>query len=602
MVHAQLDTPLGCTDCHVGNTKEIANAKCLDCHDHQPLTARIAVGRGFHASNLVRGKWCTTCHVDHRGRAFDPTGWNLLGGEARFDHDNTDWPLRGVHGTTACDRCHTKVDHQGIRVYAGTDRACGGCHAASSPHGSTRGAPLACERCHTEAVWRPAKVMMLFNHDDRKDAAMPLLGAHRDLACTKCHPNNQFSSGRPNPAACDNCHRSSHTAPIFVRPCEWCHSPTFSSMKTTNFDHTERTKLELGRHRKLPCMNCHTNSGGVATCESCHAMKTPTATKVKQSHHGTRFAGFACTTCHGTNTWSPSQFNHGKHTTLSLTGKHAQISCRACHRGARPDVFEDFHHVTACKSCHAHTTVHADAVHPTGKYTTDQCVNCHNSRAVPRPRPPIEQIHGSGGTWPLVKGHKSVPCADCHLSPRIGTGGQTTFTRVSPECAASCHEDSAHQGSLGASCSSCHVPGSWSADRFDHSLPFPADATHKVPVFPLRGGHEKLPCTNCHTSRDFAATPATCVGCHARDDAHQGRLGRNCGHCHIDNGNNRFAHGMTGFPLDGGHRTVPCADCHPSGRFDARPRECAGCHPVPAIHRGELATTDCAGCHTTKGW
>ena len=44
---------------------------------------------------------------------------------------------------------------------------------------------LRCDRCHTESVWKPQKATMQFNHDDRKDALMPLLGSHRDVACSK---------------------------------------------------------------------------------------------------------------------------------------------------------------------------------------------------------------------------------------------------------------------------------------------------------------------------------------------------------------------------------------------------------------------------------
>src|SRR5262245_23903298 len=105
--HQASDRTTGCRDCHVNNTKEISNALCLDCHQHQNLAARIARGQGFHASAVVKGKPCAACHLDHRGRAYDPTGWvSVKGGRDGFDHDLTGWPLQGAHTSAPCDRCH----------------------------------------------------------------------------------------------------------------------------------------------------------------------------------------------------------------------------------------------------------------------------------------------------------------------------------------------------------------------------------------------------------------------------------------------------------------------------------------------------------------
>ena len=42
--HGALDNQDHCTDCHVGNTKDLSNDKCLNCHDHNNLRDRIAAG------------------------------------------------------------------------------------------------------------------------------------------------------------------------------------------------------------------------------------------------------------------------------------------------------------------------------------------------------------------------------------------------------------------------------------------------------------------------------------------------------------------------------------------------------------------------------
>lgn len=219
---------------------------------------------------------------------------------------------------------------------------------------------------------------------------MPILGAHLGVTCAKCHPAKQFDLPFANPESCDNngCHTSTHVGQfIGTRPCEWCHSPTFKSFKVQSFDHTARSRFDLGRaHGQRACTDCHTKALGLnapsSACESCHA---------KDSPHGNRFKAFGsplpCGTCH-TVSGEPSPprqpkrgfarlaFDHTRHTTFPLRGKHATITCRACHRGTGR-TFEDFKGSTLCMDCHAHKKVHAEPSHPNGKYTNAQCLKCH---------------------------------------------------------------------------------------------------------------------------------------------------------------------------------------------------------------------------------
>ena len=159
--HGALDDANRCNDCHADGTKDIVEQKCLDCHDHRPR-ARGSTGKGFHASPLVKGKRCQTCHTEHHGRGFDIMGWkNIPGGQKGFDHKLTGWKLNGKHATTDCDDCHKKSDKQGLKTYMGTDRLCGACHLKEQPHKfeASEKDKLACERCHSEAVWKPAKAL-----------------------------------------------------------------------------------------------------------------------------------------------------------------------------------------------------------------------------------------------------------------------------------------------------------------------------------------------------------------------------------------------------------------------------------------------------------
>src|SRR5262245_10331742 len=78
--HASLDAKDHCNDCHVGDSKELSEKKCLDCHDHEKLGERIKAGLGFHASAGVKGKKCESCHHEHKGKKYDLMGWSSITG------------------------------------------------------------------------------------------------------------------------------------------------------------------------------------------------------------------------------------------------------------------------------------------------------------------------------------------------------------------------------------------------------------------------------------------------------------------------------------------------------------------------------------------
>ena len=592
--HASIDGPDHCNDCHDGG-RDVINDRCLGCHDHGDLKARIVAGKGFHASAQVVGKKCSTCHGEHEGRGFDLRGWRTMpGGEDGFNHDLTGWQLEGKHARTACADCHKTRDRQGLRVYLGQDRLCGACHKSDQPHGFDRREMLACERCHNQSVWNPPKARLDFDHDKKADAAMPLVGSHQDVSCAKCHPKALFNLKGAKPDFCGNCHTSPHDGQLFgTKDCDQCHSPTLGALDQFKFDHDRRTKFDLGAaHAKRVCEECHTKALGEKkpsmACESCHA---------DDDRHDGRFAAVAgtpakCATCHASTTWKKGAtlFAHDKRTKFTLTGRHDEVSCRACHRGRTPADFERFDARTVgCMGCHQHKNVH------NRERTDDQCLTCHKAPGkLELSDKAVATYHGRSSRFPLVKGHKTVKCAQCH--PYDVKTKTTSYTDTPSECGVRCHEDSLHKGSLGETCSRCHSPGMWESIRFDHT----EDTT-----WPLEGLHAEVPtCKDCHPQRAYTGTPTTCSadGCHAKDDAHKGRLGRACDRCHKVTGDNVFNHNtMAAFALDGAHLTVKCNDCHTSITFKPRPRTCFGCHGEPAVHKGQYGT-GCEQCHATRTW
>lgn len=610
--HASLDNQNNCNDCHVDGSKELSNEKCLSCHDHDNLRKRIKAGEGYHASAKVRGRKCETCHLEHKGRSFDIMGWRTVkGGEKGFDHSLTGWPLRDKHSVLECKECHKDTNTAGRRTYLGEDKLCGSCHKDDQPHNFKRRSMMQCERCHTEIAWKPKKAQLDFDHNNKTDAEFPQEGAHAKVACLKCHPKAEFNLDRRRPGNCGNsgCHNSSHEGHLFdTKSCDWCHSPTFRSLKQFDFNHKARTRFSLaGAHGKLTCYKCHTKQLGKRkprrACATCHADDNP---------HRDRFAKFgrpvpACETCHPESSFKPTEFDHGRKTRFRLTGKHAQIECRKCHRGNKPFEFENFEKKTdrgrRCMGCHRHENVHNGEFTdvpkskpvfrqgPDGKrMLVKTCLECHTrGGSLIMTEEGIEEIHGKRGRWPLVGGHNGVECDKCHKDNQ--------FADTPQQCGVRCHEDSLHQGSLGDECDKCHESGFWTAELFDHN----SDDTD----WPLTGLHKTVPkCEDCHPGRIYANTPRNCaaVGCHAKDDAHQGKLGNACENCHLETGENIFNHNLqSDYKLTGAHLTTKCSDCHPSITFKPRPKDCYGggaCHPEPAVHKGQYGTL-CESCHTT---
>jgi len=592
--HAAMDRQRACTACHLGG-KATSDAKCLGCHDHADLKRRIDARTGFHASRRVRGRRCTTCHLEHRGRGFDVRGWpSVPGGQRGFDHGLTGWSLRKRHARIACARCHERTNRQGLRVFLGERALCGACHASDSPHGSTRDAMRACDRCHTQVAWKPPRAVMRFDHNRASDAAMPLAGAHADVACVKCHRKARFVLGRDDPGDCADCHESPHRRHLFgTRRCADCHSPSYSSMAKVRFDHARRAHFDIrGAHSRLDCYDCHDRRRGrhkpTRRCASraCHA---------KDDLHGARFAAFGgtpsrCGVCHRSASWKATAFDHGGRTRFALGGKHAKLACRRCHRGVTDRTRRRFEferldaRTVGCRGCHQHKDAHG------GKFADDRCLTCHEAPGVKTiTRAAVSTYHGDDSKFPLTGKHARVVCRVCHR--------EASYEHVSPQCGDRCHQDSLHRGTLGRACLRCHRGAVWKAVAFDHD---------EDTSWPLVGWHRKVvACADCHPDRaGYHGTPRTCGarGCHAEDDAHGGALGRRCERCHRETGDNVFDHNRQArFALDGVHARTRCSACHASVRFKPRPTACAGCHRAPVGHRGRFGA-GCGRCHTTRSF
>jgi len=640
--HADLEGIKNCTQCHEMGQRVIDANRCLVCH--ATLQARILARRGYHGSVDALGKPCEGCHHEHAGRETPLVNWP--GSQKMFDHANTGWRLEGAHRKAGCGDCHEArriraeevrsylSRHPGARTFLGLDTACASCHFDEH-----RGQLAAdCASCHGIDGWKPAPS---FDHDR---SGYPLRGSHRSVACEKCHASavDPFYSvaAFPQPRAaaylkvkpvdhgeCSACHKDPHAGRLGAA-CGSCHSvdswtAVAAAGKTGAFNH-DLTRFPLrGRHRAVPCGNCHpTGAGGApmltglafARCADCH----------EDAHAGqitlTGASGGAidCAVCHTVDGFTPARFTIEDHvrTRYPLAGGHQAVPCLECHPADStlqktawrhpPHVFKAdptrlayrARDLKDCRTCHADPHGGQFRGGEPGR-PVRACSDCHRVESFHG----LQFDHGRDTMFPLRGKHARSACAACH--PTRGERGEmiTAVYRGTPSACDGCHTD-AHLGqfaSAGATaCADCHTEDAFApASRFDHGRA----------RFVLTGAHAKAKCTSCHRSVSVLADrppavlyrplPVACADCH--EDPHGGAFrlagdALSCETCHITAAWERvgFDHDRTGFRLGIAHADVACAMCHPAGQTAAPSRACVGCHADP--HGGALGPA-CENCH-----
>ena len=464
-----------------------------------------------------------------------------------------------------CSRCHDRANRSAQATL------CRGCHEPVARdidqrtgfHGRLAGAQdVQCSACHTEHKGRNADIVKLepasFPHA-RTD--FPLQGAHVTVACSSCHVAGR--KYREAASGCVDCHRDDepHEGKL-GRDCTTCHEVT--AWVRVRFDHA-KTKFALtGAHAETSCAACHLGNrykGTPVQCAACHAPD--------DVHGGSR--GPACADCHQTSGWAGTRYDHLRATGFALTGAHAPLDCKSCHRTAnlKDPLPRD------CAGCHRSDDPHATRF-------GNACDRCHASSAWQ----PVTFDHTRDGKFELRGAHAKLGCHACHTAV-------VATQKLGTQCA-DCHRaDDAHAGKLDQDCAQCHGVETWRGHlQFDHDFT----------KFPLVGLHVAVPCFACHRSTAFTGTPQACVDCHRAEDRHRGSLGSDCEACHSPNGWNlwNFDHDKaTHFALTGAHAKAACEGCHKQPPHVAKPaQDCAACHGAEDVHLGQYGQ-QCQRCHVT---
>jgi len=371
-----------CADCHADPHKGEFKQSCETCHntaswmrssftskfDHSkteyPLVGKhlqvscVACHKSGDFKTKIPFKACTDCHKDeHQGQfaqradkgrceaCHTVQGWSPSTFTAA-DHAKTKFPLVKPHANVKCADCHKPAGPGGKDTkYKVKFALCTDCHA-DEHKGQFAADPWKnrCEQCHAGAKWKDTN----FTIDRHQKSTFALTGGHLAVACNDCH-----KPASPNTVvlyhfaqlSCGTCHEDIHHGEFAERMqkknsagkpagCEACHS-TKDWHDMNAFDHSATKFPLLGSHRAVECADCHKPPNMERTLLHVNFSKAPHAcSECHEDPHGHQFKDrdeSDCVSCHNSNKWKPSLFDHEK-TAFSLKGGHQDVACGACHK------------------------------------------------------------------------------------------------------------------------------------------------------------------------------------------------------------------------------------------------------------------------------
>lgn len=324
----------------------IAAETCMNCHN-DPHEARF-------------GTRCETCHAT--------ISWQASIDRSSFDHDQTRYPLQGLHRDVTCEDCHTSGKL--TEPITGFDR-CESCHEDEHDgQFSDREGGDSCDSCHNPEGFRPS----LYTLEDHQRSSFPLEESHLAVPCFSCHSDALIESFTLqiftlDSAACTACHDDAHAGELddYLEPderdttgCVSCH--TITIWRAASFDHDRSVYPLEGRHVDVACESCHPRqdlasglqhglmqlSGVPTACAKCH--DDPHAGQFERDGRV-----ISCESCHTVFDWHPDLFDHNRDAAYVLEGAHLDVPCEECH----PTVIngENTHVLyrprpTQCADCH----------------------------------------------------------------------------------------------------------------------------------------------------------------------------------------------------------------------------------------------------------
>ena len=519
---------------------------------------------------------CAACHTA-AGWEIDAKIWQILdpgkpqfsrmtGMEQgtdtlRFQHNKTNFALRGRHALVDCRSCHITL------VFSEASADCISCH--TDLHQQNLGND--CARCHNSSNWLVDNITEL-----HQENGFPLTGVHKAISCEACHISASAMQFNRLGNDCISCHLTdfnattepNHLQGAFSTDCLECHNVFDPGWSTDKIKH-DFFPLTKG-HEITDCAKCHPGgdfSNTPTNCVACHQQDFEIA--ANPNHVQANFPP-DCASCHTTDPdWMPAQFTlHDASYFPIYSGKHlGQWSqCTDCHTNTSN--FSEF----TCIGCHLNPET--DVAHNGLNgydYENSACLACHPTGDA------TGAFDHNTTNFPLTGAHLITDCIQCHAAGYAGTPTQ---------CSA-CHTIDFNQTTnpnhgwlnIPTDCAMCHTTAAgWAPATF------PIHNNYWV----LSGAHTYTSCVDCHNG-NYNNTPTNCFACHSADF----------------NGAINPKHAAAGFP-------TTCEDCHSttawepstfnhdlqyfpiySGKHNGEWDKCIDCHTTP----GNFVAFSCTDCH-----
>ncbi len=376
-----------CLNCHDDYHQKTLSSKCTNCHNfgafkptsgfnhaktkfplvgkHQTVKCdachkiEIKGSSKFQQFAGVKFDNCTNCHTDVHQNKFgndcrkchNEFSFHEVKTTTGFNHNNTDFPLRGSHVNVDCKKCHTKSLTTPLK-----HSLCSDCH--SDYHKGQflkNGNKPDCEQCHSVEKFSPS----LYSIEKHNLSGFRLDGGHLATPCFSCHKKTAEWNFRILGARCTDCHENFHKDYISEKyvpdgNCKTCH--TTENWKQVNFDHSNTNFQLLGKHAQNTCRDCHFKQTGENVvqnfrnfqkkCESCHTDIHQKQFELSGQNN--------CERCHAFNSWKAEKFSH-ESARFKLDGKHQGVACNKCHKpldGANGKYFQYKFKDITCAACH----------------------------------------------------------------------------------------------------------------------------------------------------------------------------------------------------------------------------------------------------------
>jgi hypothetical protein len=362
---------------------------CAKCHFEKPATEKVGkeTVAAFVQYTGLQFANCIPCHRDpHQGsfgeactKCHATDSWKAIR-KGSFNHDMTDFPLRGRHINVACEKCHAGGDFKKKVSHA----RCSDCHR--DPHArqfARRADKGKCESCHNVTGFSPSQ----FTLAQHQTTSFQLAGAHLATPCGLCHARQTAGAFAGKllfvfpEQRCPACHADVHAGQFAARmakgSCEVCHLN--EGWHQTKFDHNSARFALKGSHQKVVCGKCHPVEkmpARAGTAQTVLVKRSPSNAspavqvvryrplpfRCADCHEDVHRGQFGkketvrCEKCHQSTHWPELLFMHNRDSAFKLDGAHEKVPCEKCHfaKAAKPGLSVVIYKPLRkeCEACH----------------------------------------------------------------------------------------------------------------------------------------------------------------------------------------------------------------------------------------------------------